>query len=187
MSDTLAFIGRMIRHPRRIGAIAPSSSVLGAAMAAGIGPQTPGVVEFGGGTGQLTRAVLRTGLPPDRLVVAELDPVLAARLQHDLPGIAVRNVGAQAITAEGLPSVSHIISGLPILNFPYELQMAIMENAFRLLAPGGMVVQFTYGPKVPLRARVVEELGLTTRRRKWVAWNLPPATVYEITKPQAAD
>ena len=182
MSDTLAFIGRMIRHPRRIGAIAPSSSGLADAMAFGIGPDTPGVVEFGGGTGQLTRGILRTGLPPERLVVAELDPVLAKRLQADLPGVQVRNVGAQEITAEGLPSVSHIISGLPILNFPYELQMAIMENAFRLLAPGGMVVQFTYGPKVPLRQRVIDELGLVGKRRKWVAWNLPPATVYEITR-----
>ena len=182
MSETLAFLGRMIRHPRQIGAIAPSSSGLADAMAVGIGPETPGVVEFGGGTGQLTRGILRAGLPPERLVVAELDPVLSARLTRDLPGVHVRNVGAQEVTKDPLTRVTHIISGLPILNFPVELQTAIMENAFRLLEPGGLFVQFTYGPKVPLRSSVIAELGLTSRRRKWIAWNLPPATVYEITK-----
>jgi phosphatidylethanolamine/phosphatidyl-N-methylethanolamine N-methyltransferase len=43
------------------------------------------VLELGAGTGSLTRGLLRAGCPPERLIVLEREPPLAALLRRDFP------------------------------------------------------------------------------------------------------
>ncbi|HNB27548.1 MAG TPA: methyltransferase, partial [Alphaproteobacteria bacterium] len=78
-----------LKNPRRIGAVAVSSPELAAAMARQI-PRGPGwVVELGGGTGSVTRAILDSGLARDKLIVVERDPTLHHILQERYPGVRV--------------------------------------------------------------------------------------------------
>ena len=58
------------------------------------------------------------------------------------------------------------------------LQRDILEAAFDCLRPGGVFVQFTYGPQAPVADSVALELGLQVRRGDFVLRNMPPATVY---------
>ena len=61
--DLLLFARQLLHNPSQIAAISPSSKFLARAMAAGLGPATGPIVEFGPGTGQLTKAILAEGLP----------------------------------------------------------------------------------------------------------------------------
>src|ERR1043165_7710404 len=78
-----------LKNPRKIGAVAVSSAELAAAMARQI-PRGPGwAVEPGGGTGSVTKAIIRAGTPPEKLIVVERDPTLHRVLQERYPSVKV--------------------------------------------------------------------------------------------------
>jgi phosphatidylethanolamine/phosphatidyl-N-methylethanolamine N-methyltransferase len=176
-TDTLLFFRRLFTNPRQVSAIAPSSIFLARAMAVGIGPGTGRVVEFGPGTGKLTKGIIATGLPPENLTLIELDPAFVGHLKSQFPGVTV--LQASADTAAGLvdAGVERVISGLPLLSMPRAVREAIVGAAFQILAPNGVYVQFTYGPKPALDAAQLDALGLNVTNGAKVWLNLPPARV----------
>ncbi|WP_126623166.1 class I SAM-dependent methyltransferase [Oceaniglobus ichthyenteri] len=179
------FRRRLLQNPRQISAIAPSSRELANAMAAGIGPHTGPMVEFGPGTGRITRAILETGLPPDRLTLFELDRELAAHLGATLPpAVTIHQQPAQTapdLMRASMPKgAAAVISGLPLLSMPNAVRHEIVMAAFKLLAPGAPLVQFTYGPRPPLPADLIAELDLRVEKGARVLRNLPPARVYRF-------
>lgn len=179
-SDLALFRRRLLRNPRQVSAIAPSSRTLARAMTLGIGPQTGQVVEFGPGTGRFTEAMLARGLPPERLTLFELDDEFVGFLRRRFPGVAVYQQGAETADTVVQGQVDTVISGLPLLSMPEEVRQGIVAAAFRLLAPGGTYVQFTYGPRPPLPPETIQALGLTVDKGHKVWANLPPARVYRF-------
>jgi len=96
MSGDLAlFRRRLLRNPRQISAIAPSSRALARAMTLGLGPRGGPVVEFGPGTGRFTEAILARGVPPERVTLFELDEEFVDYLRGRFPGVTVHNRPAQ--------------------------------------------------------------------------------------------
>src|SRR5215472_14154399 len=80
------FLGRWLKAPHRIGALAPSSRHLGRAMAHQVVSAGPGpIIELGGGTGSVTKALLEAGIAPERLVVVERDEKLHRILREPFP------------------------------------------------------------------------------------------------------
>jgi phosphatidylethanolamine/phosphatidyl-N-methylethanolamine N-methyltransferase len=178
MANELAlFLREVMRNPRRVSAAAPSSRRLAAAMTAHLGPGTGRVAEFGPGTGVFTRAILSRGVAPGDLTLFEVNPDFAAHLRRQFPGVTVVNDGAQTI-ADHCAGIAAVISGLPLLSFPDDLNRAIMRGAFTALGPGGTVTQFTYGPRPPLPEAIAAELGLKATGGPRIWLNLPPARVY---------
>jgi phosphatidylethanolamine/phosphatidyl-N-methylethanolamine N-methyltransferase len=180
MSELALFARRLLRNPRQVSAVAPSSRYLARAMAEGLGPKTGRVVEFGPGTGQLTRAILAAGVAPTDLTLFELDPDFISHLRRDLPGVAVHHLGADRADEVVAPGVGAVVSGLPLLSMPAAVGEAIVRAAFRILAPGAPLIQFTYGPKPPLTVESMEKLGLRVEAGSKVWLNLPPAQVYRF-------
>jgi phosphatidylethanolamine/phosphatidyl-N-methylethanolamine N-methyltransferase len=170
----------LLRNPRQVSALAPSSKFLARAMAEGIGPRTGQVVEFGPGTGQLTRAILAAGVAPSDLALFELDPDFVTHLRRDFPGVTVHHLGADRAHEVAEAGVGAVISGLPLLSMPAPVCEAILGAAFRLLKPGAPYIQFTYGPKPPVPASTMEKLGLRVEPGRKVWANLPPAKVYRF-------
>lgn len=179
---TFLFLRQLLRNPVRVSAIAPSSRILARAMAAGIGPQTGRVVEFGPGTGRLTDAILAAGLPPENLTCFELDPAFASHLRARLPAVTLLQAGAETAPQSVPPGVARVISGLPLLSMPRTLREAIVGAAFQILAPGGTYVQFTYGSKPPLDPGQMARLGLKVALGPKIWRNLPPARVLFFTR-----
>jgi phosphatidylethanolamine/phosphatidyl-N-methylethanolamine N-methyltransferase len=177
-SETALFLRQLIRNPRRVSAIAPSSPFLARAMARSLGPTTGRVVEFGPGTGSLTRGILARGVPPANLTCFELDPDFVTNLRAAFPGVTIHHAGADHATEFVKPGVDAVISGLPLLSMPHPVIKAIVGAAFAVLKPGAPYIQFTYGPKPPVPAEVMEELGLRVEMGPHVLLNLPPARVY---------
>ena len=174
------FLRRWIKNPISIGAIAPSSLRLSDAMARQVPAHGTGpVIELGGGTGNITAGLLRAGIAASRLVVLERDPALHRLLQHRYPQLRVV-LGDAAALVEclrplGIDRADAVVSGLPLLVFPRNIQDEIVRGVFELLAPGAPFIQFTYGPYSPVGR---ERLGVSGKVAKWVPANLPPASVW---------
>ncbi|MFN6924830.1 MAG: class I SAM-dependent methyltransferase [Tabrizicola sp.] len=179
-SDLALFRRRLLRNPRQVSAITPSSRTLARAMTLGLGPHSGRVVEFGPGTGRFTEAILARGVRPEDLTLFELDEEFVEHLRERFPGVTVHRLPAQEAPRLIEPGVSTVISGLPLLSMPSEVREGIVDAAFRILAPRGRYVQFTYGPRPPLSTEMIASLGLTVDKGQKVWANLPPATVYRF-------
>lgn len=178
MSDLGLFMKQLILRPTQVVAIAPSSDDLARAMVAHLMPATGRVVEFGAGTGKLTRAILNRGIAPRDLTVFEMNPDFCDRLRQLFPGITVHCMGAEAASGTVDAGVGAVISGLPLLSMTAITQMSIVGGAFRMLAKGAVFTQFTYSSRPPVLAGVAAELGLTATKGEKVWANLPPARVW---------
>lgn len=182
MTDTLLFFRQLISRPLQISAIAPSSRFLARAMAKALGPHTGRVVEFGPGTGRLTEGILNAGVTPENLTLFEMNPEFVIHLRQRFPGVTVHLAGAQTAPDVVAKGVGAVVSGLPLLSMPLPLRQSIVAAAFDILAPDGIYVQFTYGPRPALDPSQIESLGLTYTQTAFVALNLPPARVHTFRR-----
>lgn len=183
--DYLQFLQAWLRKPRQTASIVPSSPYLGRLMASQIDPQGGPVMEFGGGTGALTREIVATGLPRDHLEVVEINPGFARNLRMNFQGVHIIEAPAQSVlehAAGGAGGYQCVISGLPLLAMKKPLQQAILAEAFRLLRPGGAFIQFTYSPRPPLADPIAKTLGLGVERIGTIVRNVPPATVFRYRR-----
>lgn len=176
-----------LKNPRRIGAVAVSSPELAAAMARQIPPGDGWVVELGGGTGPVTKAILASGTPPDRLVVVERDPTLHRLLCERYPEVLVVLGDAQHLQAllrrHHVGRVKAVVSSLPLLSMKKSVQFRIAAEAFACLEDGQPFIQFTYGLLSPLPRR---RLGIEGSVKDRVLQNLPPASVWLYRKRMSA-
>ena len=182
MSDLALFRRRLLKNPRQVSAIAPSSRTLSRAMTLGLGPNSGPVVEFGPGTGRFTEAILARGVPPENVTLFELDEEFVDYLRRKFPGVTVHQLPAQDATRLIAPGVATVISGLPLLSMPPDVREGIVNAAFAILAPRGQYVQFTYGARPPLPPETIDTLGLRVNKGHKVWANLPPATVYRFRR-----
>ena len=188
----LRFFRQWLRNPVQTAAIAPSSQELATAILAELPEGTRRVIELGGGTGAITRALLDAGIAPADLLVLELNPSLQAQLHARFPEAEVlrgdalytAELAAQSgYLAQGMADA--VVSGLGLLAMNRETQSAILQSAFACLGPDGVMVQFTYGPVSPVNEGLLLELGFAARRGEFVLRNVPPATVWTIRRSRA--
>lgn len=183
--ENIEFFKGWLRKPRQTAAIVPSSRFLAREMVAGIDPDAGRVLELGGGTGAFTRAILSTGLSADKLEVAEINPVFAHGLERQFPDVRILRHRAETISAHVVGEAGTyqcVVSGLPMLAFSQNTQKAILEDAFRLLMPGGVFVQFTYSALSPVGKPVLDQAGLVAVPAGRVLLNIPPATVFHFRR-----
>ena len=181
-NEVFLFLRQLLAKPGQVSAIAPSSRWLARAMARDLGPQTGRVVEFGPGTGMLTRGILAAGVAPRDLSLFEMNPDFVTHLRAEFPGVTVHLGAAQTASRLVAPGVGAVISGLPLLSMPPALREAIVQAAFDILAPGGVFTQFTYGPRPPVTPGQLQKMGLTVVKGPKVWANLPPARVFHFRK-----
>lgn len=181
----LVFLRRWAADPRSVGSIAPSGRGLRNLMMKHVvrGPDEI-VVEFGGGTGGITRGFLEHGVPADRLYTFEIDGVMAEYLRDRFPGVHVVHGDCRdadkAIPPEDAARVGSVVVTLPMLVLPMEVQHGVIDVIFRLLPPGGSFLMYTYSLFEPLDAKA---LGVVGRRMGWTPFNIPPATVWAYRRP----
>jgi phosphatidylethanolamine/phosphatidyl-N-methylethanolamine N-methyltransferase len=180
--DSLHFLMSLTSTPHLTGAVAPSGRALARAMADASGPPAEGlVVELGPGTGPVTRALIDRGLDPDRLTAVEYNPQFCRLLEDRFPGVRVIQGDAYDLprTLADLEGerVSAFVSSLPLLTKPPRDREKLLGDAFALMGPEGLFVQFTYGPVSPIPHETLD--GRYTARRGRPIWaNLPPARVW---------
>lgn len=180
-----AFANAWLTHPRRVGAIAPSSRRLARLITSEVSPASAPVLELGAGTGVFTRALLARGLRQDQLILLECDLHMASILRRDYPQAWVAHVDVtrlrSACIVDGEP-IGAVVSGLPLLSMSMRQRIAVLRFAFRHLRPGAAFYQFTYGLRCPVPRLLLEEMGLRATRLGATILNAPPATVYRIRR-----
>lgn len=188
--EHLEFFLAWLRRPRQTASVVPSSRFLALQMVRDIDPAGARVLELGGGTGAFTREILATGLPSDRLEVAEINAAFARGLERQFPGIDVIRHRAETISghvAGGEGGYQRVVSGLPLLAMNQETQQAILAEAFKLLADDGVFVQFTYSAVSPVNRRILDELGLEAVKAGQTLLNFPPATIFHFRRIRPAE
>lgn len=181
-SDIAFFLKQAVLQPKQTSSLVPSSQALARAMARHVGPQTGPVVEFGPGTGRITQAILNRGVSPKDLSLFEMNPDFAEQLHRKFEGVAIHVTGAQNAADHVGRNIGAVISGLPLLSMPRDLRHAIVKGAFEVLRPDGVFVQFTYGPRAPLRDDTLLDMGLVAEPCTKIWGNLPPAQVYLLRR-----
>ncbi|MBT2748942.1 MULTISPECIES: methyltransferase domain-containing protein [unclassified Lysobacter] len=186
---TWTFFRQWLKNPLRVAAVAPSSAELAAAMIAELPDDVERVIELGGGTGAITRALLDAGVRDEDLLVLELNEELHAHLHMRFPRVPVLLGDARLLPElareQGYLDAGKadaIVSGLGLLTMPHPLQRDILGAAFECLREDGVFVQFTYGPAAPVADAVARSLRLQVRRGDFVLRNVPPATVYVYSR-----
>ena len=184
-TEYLDFLAAWVQKPRQTASVVPSSRYLARLMVAQIDPTDGRVLELGGGTGVFTRAILKTGLPPEKLEVVEINPAFARGLRRHFPQVSVLETPAQIVSTAttGEPGdYQVVVSGLPLLAMDRYMHHDILSESFRMLQPGGSFVQFTYSMRHPVNREVIEALGLDVVRVGQTVRNFPPATVFRFTR-----
>lgn len=187
-TEYLDFLAAWVQKPRQTASVVPSSRYLARLMVAQIDPTDGRVLELGGGTGVFTRAILGTGLPPEKLEVVEINPAFARGLRRHFPNVSVLETPAQIVStaAAGEPGTYQtVVSGLPLLAMDRHVHYDILSESFRMLQPGGSFVQFTYSMRPPVSRDVIDALGLDVERAGQTVRNFPPATVFRFTRRDA--
>ena len=183
------FFRQWLRNPLAIAAVSPSSRELAQKMLREMPNGARRVIELGGGTGVFTQAMLDQGIVADDLFVLELNEALHQHLRQRFPQARVvcgdardlRTHAERSGYADGGPADA-VISGLGLLSMPKSTQHEILDAAFSLMAPHGRFIQFTYGPTNPVSREVMKELDLVSHRASFTLWNVPPASVYVVSR-----
>jgi phosphatidylethanolamine/phosphatidyl-N-methylethanolamine N-methyltransferase len=180
--DGARFFRSLITAPRLTGAVAPSGRPLAQAMAQAVGGLRHGlVVELGPGTGPVTRALLERGLDPRRLVLVEYDPGFCRMLERRFEPATVIQGDAfdlrRTLARFADKRIAAVVSSLPLLNQPPLRREKLIADAFNLMGPEGVFVQFTYGLVSPIPREAC--VGRYAARAGAPIWrNLPPARVW---------
>jgi phosphatidylethanolamine/phosphatidyl-N-methylethanolamine N-methyltransferase len=180
LSESWLFFRRWLADPWAMGSIAPSSPTLRRRITREIRREADEVVvEFGGGTGPITAAMLEAGVPADRLYSFEIDRDLARHLRDRCPDVTVIADDcrkAPELLGEALcGKVGTVVIGIPMITFPLAFQREVLDATFRILRPGGCFLLYSFMPHSPLNR---EALGLKGKRLGFTVWNLPPASVW---------
>lgn len=178
--ENLLFMRQFIKNPMRLGSIIPSSNTLADFMARHIiRGDDEYVLELGAGTGRFTSAILRHGIPANKLLIVEQEPKLAAFLRKKFPDVTVIESCATQLhnvmpkSAHG--HISTIVSGIPMVNISKKVQANIVDSCFNVSSLDAQFLQFTYGPLPPLACK---KTTLSRARLGRVMKNFPPATVW---------
>ena len=180
-SDIALFLGEMMRRPTQVVAIAHSSAATARLMVKGLQETQGPIVEIGSGTGSFTKAILASGVAPERLTLMEMNPRFCENLAEKFPGVRVINRPAQDIRDIGLTGVEAVVSGIAVLSRP-TLQREIVGRALDVMAPRAFFNQFTYSTHSPISIQMQQELGVTSEKLGTAWVNLPPARVYRYVR-----
>ncbi|CAN5847576.1 methyltransferase domain-containing protein [soil metagenome] len=147
--DHVAFLAEFIRSPLQLSAILPTHPEIGRAMVRGLGlKNAKAVVEFGPGTGSITRAIVAEIGAETTFFAVELNARMAERFAKNFPTVRLfqedaGNIAAQC-AAMGVKRLDAAITALPWTTIPVEARDDILRETARMLRPGGAFTWVTY-------------------------------------------
>ena len=172
LNDKCKFVFEIIKHPRATGALCQSSKMLAQKMTDKIG-SSKNIIEFGPGTGIITKEILNNLKPKAKLTSFEINPVFCQHLKTlNDPRLTVINDDAQNCR-NYITDYDCIISGLPLTVFT----KAQRENILKITSKAEKYIQFQYTPFLRKKfSNHFDEVKITL-----VTNNIPPAFIYLCT------
>src|ERR1035437_2461219 len=185
MNENLQFLQAFLKNPLKVGAIAPSSPELAAAMLHGIAPDEDNIVlEFGVGTGAITQFLQDVIPDKDAYLGIELDEHLVSSLSSKFPQLnIICGNAADAYTSHknsGLGKVRYLVCCLPFVSLPKEVSEKVLIEIEKFMEEGCelRIFQYAHGyflpPAIKLRDFLQRRYG-KSRRSPLILKNVPPA------------
>lgn len=170
-----------LKHPRRIGAVAPSGRHLSAEMMAPIDfASAKVIVEYGPGTGSFTKELAARIGSGTTLILIEQNQAFCEQLRtafQGLPNLFIVHGSAENVVGYledcGVSGADYIVSGLPFASLPAAVSDSILNATRRALGQEGKFITFQYS----LVKRKFMERYFQIVSCWRVAKNLPPAYV----------
>ncbi|EPE99954.1 phospholipid N-methyltransferase PmtA [Rhizobium grahamii] len=178
--EEIRFFKGMMQGPKTVGSIVPTSSITARKMASVINPHSGlPVLELGPGTGAITKAILSRGVKPGNLVAVEYSTDFYEHLVRLYPGVNFINGDAfnldKTLGAMKDQTFDSVVSAVPLLNFPMQARIALLESLLDRLPAGRPVVQISYGPVSPIIARPDR---YHIQHFDFIVRNIPPAQLW---------
>lgn len=189
LADSARFIRQWVENPRLIGAVSPSGPALAKAMASYVDLKKEGpIIELGPGTGPVTQALLARGIAPERLVLVEYEQGFCHLLAERYPGVHIVQGDAYSLKNTLQNKLSRqpvtVVSSLPLLVRPERDRVELLHQAFELMGPDGLFIQFTYGltkSPMPMHAHSISG-AYVGKGSAPILLNIPPARVWRYRK-----
>ena len=158
-NDNWIFFQAFLRSPQVVASVIPSSSfVERRVVRAADAMRASVVVELGGGTGGITRSLLKATGSHSRLLVIERTAEFIEHLRMiddsrlDVVHGCASSIGAE-LQRRGYPAADSVISGIPFSTMPEALGVEIIAAVYDALAPGGRFVAYQFTDRVVDYAR----------------------------------
>lgn len=177
----LQFFMQFLKHPKTIGAIAPSGKALAAKMMVPVNfARARCIVEYGPGTGAFTRELLRRRRAQTTFILIEQNEVFFQKLKKELKGeqgVYVIHGSAEQVnaylSAYGFETADYILSGLPFTSLPKQVSERILEATQKALGEKGRFITFQYS----LAKQAFFQVYFCLTGRLLEFKNIPPAYV----------
>lgn len=183
--EAATFLKRFIKHPGRIGSVAPSSKFLTRAMLSQIDWKNAlNIAELGAGTGVFTREIIKLARPDANILVFEIDASLRRVIKERHPdhkGLKLYSDAQKLLEImheNNIENLDCVISSLPFTVLPRQMSENILNAASDALKPDGRFIAYQY-------SRIMKH-KLTDKfndiKTKYVLLNIPPAFVFNCGK-----
>jgi len=177
------FLGQFLDN-KQVGAVWPSSKYLIHQMIKPIDfTHAKLIIEYGPGTGNITRALLKKMQPDSKLIVFEINNNFMEGLNKiDDKRLTIFNCPAekasQVLAEHHLGSPDYVVSSLPLAIIPNNTVTRILAGSYSILKTGKAMIQFQYSPSTLGRfKRMFDRVDV-----KFAPINVPPALVYVCWK-----
>jgi phosphatidylethanolamine/phosphatidyl-N-methylethanolamine N-methyltransferase len=145
----LAFLGEFIRSPFQIGALHESPPRVARAIAADLGlERASNVVEFGPGTGPVTREILEQIPEGCRFFAIEKNPRLVKVFRERNPGVDIVEGSVEDVRrlceTRGMRDLDAVVSSIPWILLPRTLQERAVAETVAVMRPGARFSMITY-------------------------------------------
>lgn len=178
--EEVKFFKGWMDGPKAVGAVLPTSSITARRMASVINPESGlPVLELGPGTGVITKAILQRGIEPENLFSIEYSADFVDHLEHEFPDVNIIHGDAfqldRTLGRHRDLIFDSVISAVPMLSFPIERRISIVEDLLDRIPAGRPIVQITYGPLSPVPGK---RSNFTVEHHDFVFRNFPPAQLW---------
>ncbi|OHB60769.1 MAG: hypothetical protein A2167_07130 [Planctomycetes bacterium RBG_13_46_10] len=165
----LRFVYEFLKYPKQVGTFTQSSKALAKKMAEQING-SPYIVEFGAGTGSVTKEILKRLPENGRLTCFEINPEFCRCLEK-IRDSRLKVINDDARNCEHyVNNLDCIVSGLPLALFNKSKKQSILS----ITSKSKRYIQLQYTPFLGKKMkRYFSDVKL-----KFVSRNLPPAFIY---------
>ena len=185
MDKNFFFFKTFLKNPRETGSIIPSSKFLVNNMLKGLDfKNAKCIVEYGPGTGCITKEILKKAGKDARVVCFEINKRFSDYLNKNIKDrrLVVINDSAENIGKHlkilGIDKADYVISALPFSNLPKNKKRAIIKEAEKALRNGGKFVTYQY---INSLKKLLYDY-FSDISTKFISLNIPPCFIYVCGK-----
>jgi len=185
MDEKLLFFSTFLKHPKEIGSVIPSSKFLINKLLENVNFENAKcIVEYGPGTGRITREFLKRARKDAMIVCFEINKKFYGYLSKKIKDkrLVLINDSAENIkkhlTRLSITKVDYVVSGLPFSNLSDNKKCVIIEETKNTLKKDGkfVIYQFLNNFKKYLY-NYFSKISIS-----YMPFNIPPCFVYVCEK-----